>query len=166
MDNWYLVFCKPRQERRAQENLGHQGYITYLPRILNRRRRRGQWVRVVEPMFPRYLFIKLDDLASNWAPIRSTYGVTSMVRFRDRVPAVPESLVAGLAVREAEHGYYIVPDSEPKEGQRVRILEGPMAGIEGIFAAGSAQERVLILLNMLGRQVGVRVDRHLIESCA
>jgi transcriptional antiterminator RfaH len=165
MENWYLVFCKPRQERRAQENLGHQGYTTYLPRMLNRRRRRGRWVQVIEPMFPRYLFIKLDDLAGNWMPIRSTYGVTCMVRFRDRIPAVPESLVAGLAVRETEHGYLIVPASEFREGQRVRIVEGPMAGIEGIFAAGTPQERVLILLNMLGRRVGVHIERHLIESC-
>lgn len=166
MKNWYLVFCKPRQERRAQVNLTRQGYSTYLPKMLNRRRRRGQWVDVVEAMFPRYLFIHLDDLADNWGPIRSTFGVTRMVRFRDKIPAVPEALVAGLLARETDQGYHLGPVSEPKMGARMRILHGPMAGLEGILAARSGSERVRILLNMLGQEVQVQIDKHLVEPCA
>jgi transcriptional antiterminator RfaH len=165
MKNWYLVFSKPRQENRAQENLDRQGYRTYLPKMLNRRRRRGQWTQVIEPMFPRYLFINLDDLADNWLPIRSTFGVTCMVRFRDTIPIVPDALVEGLLARQTEHGYHLGRVAEPKVGERVRILDGAMAGLEGILAAHSGHERVQLLLNMLGREVQVEIDRHWIEPC-
>ncbi len=166
MQNWYLIFCKPRQERRAQVNLDRQGYTTYLPRILNRRQRAGQWVQVIEPMFPRYLFIQLDDLADDWAPIRSTFGVTCMVRFGYQVPVVPATIVAGIEARETDEGYHVAPELDFREGERVRVLRGPMAGLEGIFTARSSRERVLILLDMLGRSVGVQIDGDLITSCA
>ena len=54
---WYLLYSKPRQEGVAVENLKRQGYETYLPLIRTRRRRQGQYVSLVEPMFPRYLLI-------------------------------------------------------------------------------------------------------------
>ena len=69
---WYLLYSKPRQEGVAVENLKRQGYETYLPLVRTRRRRQGQYVSLVEPMFPRYLFIHLSDQTDNWGPIRST----------------------------------------------------------------------------------------------
>ena len=53
MKEWYAVHARPRQEAVAELNLKRQGYRTYLPRILLRKRRRGKWARVVEPLFPR-----------------------------------------------------------------------------------------------------------------
>ena len=91
--SWYLVHTKPRQENLAQENLERQGYETYLPRIYQTRRRNGRHVKTIEAFFPRYLFIHLDSETDNWAPIRSTIGVSKMIRF-DGIPAmVPEQLI-------------------------------------------------------------------------
>ena len=79
---WYLLYAKPRQEKIAVENLQRQNYAVYFPQVSMWRTRRGVRQKVVEPLFPRYLFIHLDSHTDNWAPIRSTLGVMSLVRFR------------------------------------------------------------------------------------
>ncbi len=62
MQHWYVVHCKPRQEATAEEHLNRQGYGAYLPKVLLRKRKRDKWVKVVEPLFPRYLFSQVDHL--------------------------------------------------------------------------------------------------------
>ena len=65
MKSWYLIYTKPRQERVALEYLQPQSYATYLPLMRNQRRRKGRYVRTVEPMFPRYLFVHLSANTEN-----------------------------------------------------------------------------------------------------
>ncbi len=94
--NWYAVYTKSRQERIAQENLERQSFETYLPLMVLRRKRRGEWVETVEPIFSRYLFIRLEPGTTNIASIRSTRGVTGLVQFGNQLAAVPESFVTTL----------------------------------------------------------------------
>lgn len=82
---WYVVYAKSRQEAVAEENLGRQGYEVYLPLIAQPRRQRGQWRQVLEPLFPRYLFVHLRLGCDNIGPIRYTTGVSSLVRFREEL---------------------------------------------------------------------------------
>ena len=74
--NWYAVYTKPRQERIARENLERQSFEAYMPLMRVRRKRRDKWVEAIEPMFSRYLFIRLALGTTNVASIRSTRGVT------------------------------------------------------------------------------------------
>lgn len=155
---WYLVYSKPRQEQAAKENLERQGYHIYLPLLKVPRRRLGRRVVRVEPMFPRYLFIELDTVKDNWAPIRSTVGVQKMVRFGVEPTPVPAGLVSALRAREDAQGVQNIPLHSYETGQRVRIEEGPFTGYEGIFIAKTGEERVLVLLDVVGRQARARVD--------
>ncbi len=66
---WYAVHSRPKQEQRALENLQNQGYDAWLPMITLEKLRRGRVTEVVEPMFSRYLFIRLDMEHTNWTPI-------------------------------------------------------------------------------------------------
>ncbi len=145
MDSWYLIYSKPQQERVARENLERQGYRSYLPMIRNRRRRQGRYVAVIEPMFPRYLFVHLNDETDNWGPIRSTIGVANLVRFGMQAARVPHNLIEMMENRE-EDGVQMLDTPEFKAGDRVRIVEGVMAGYEAIFQAKTGKERVLLLL--------------------
>lgn len=160
---WYLVYCKPRQEAVARENLVRQGYETYLPFMRDARRRQRRRVAVVAPMFPRYLFIRLSSQTDNWGPIRSTLGVVSIVRFGREAAQVPDSLVDALRSREDEQGIQILPIEEYKPGSRVRITQGSFAGYEGIFQAASGRDRVTVLLDILGRDARTTVDTASIE---
>lgn len=161
--NWYLVYCKPRQEGVARVNLNRQGYETYLPFIHEIRRRKGRRVSLIAPMFPRYLFVHLHSRTDNWAPIRSTSGVVSLVRFGPSAARVPDDLIVLLKSRENSEGVHILPAEEYKPGRRVRITQGGFAGYEGIFQALSGHDRVTVLLDVLGRKARTIVDAASIE---
>ena len=160
---WYLVYCKPRQESVARENLTRQGYETYLPIMRDARRRQGKRVVLMAPMFPRYLFIHLNRQTDNWAPIRSTLGVVSIVRFGRSAARVPNDLIFLLRSREDSQGIQILPVERYKPGSRVRITQGGFAGYEGIFQAASSRDRVTVLLDVLGRKARATVDSASIE---
>jgi len=156
MKAWYLIYSKPQQERLALDNLERQGYPSYLPLIRNRRRRNGRYVSLIEPMFPRYLFVHLSDQTDNWGPIRSTIGVANLVRFGMRAARVPDSLIETMRERD-EDGIQLLTPPELKPGDHVRIVEGVMAGYEAIFQAKTGKERVVLLL-MLAQDRTARVQ--------
>lgn len=118
---------------------------------------------VIEPMFPRYLFIHLNDQTDDWGPIRSTYGITCMVRFGEQIARVPDRLVEILQAREGPEGFHRFPEPVYQRGDRVRIIEGVMSGYEGIFLAASGTERVIILLDIARRSTPVQLSAHHIE---
>lgn len=158
--NWYLIYTKSRAEKLAQDNLQRQEFITYLPLIQESHRRRGKYVSIVEPMFPRYLFIQLNCTTDNWAPIRSTLGVSSIVRFGTYPMQVPELLLDTLQQSEDENGIQSTTNKEFQTGDRIRIIDGAMAGLEGIYESKTSKERVIILLNIAGQYTRVSMTRH------
>ncbi len=155
---WYLVYAKPKKEELARVNLERQGYPTYLPKMRTPRRRAGRRIIRVEPMFPRYLFVHLDTEFDNWAPIRSTLGVISLVRFGMFPSPVPDDLIETLHARDNSQGIQEIPLNTFEEGQKVRIEDGPFMGYEGIFLAQTSQERVMILLDIVGKQARAKVN--------
>jgi transcriptional antiterminator RfaH len=114
-------------------------------------------------MFPRYLFIHLNDQTDNWGPIRSTIGVSNLVRFGMQPARVPDDLIETLRGREDEEGIQLIEPRELQTGDRVRIVEGVMAGYEAIFEAKSGKERVSLLLGIANTTARVKVSRHDIE---
>jgi transcriptional antiterminator RfaH len=160
---WYLVYTKPRQEEVAVTNLERQGYGVYLPHVREARKRQGRRVMLVEPLFPRYLFIHLDTHTDNWGPIRSTLGVASLVRFGHEPARIPDGLINFLKTRESQAGLHDWAELKYQSGDRVRVAEGAFRGYEGILLARNSRERVVVLLDILGRQVRTKVDVSQIE---
>jgi transcriptional antiterminator RfaH len=161
--SWYLVYSKPGQETVAQQQLEQQGYATYLPMILNARRRNGRRHYIKEPFFPRYLFIHLDQTTDNWSPIRSTLGVSNLVRFGMMPAPVAEDIIRLIRSRENPEGLHEIVEGV-KEGDNVRVLDGPMMGLEGVFIARSGEQRVMLLLELMGKAVRVQMDVDAIEA--
>ncbi len=158
---WYLVQSKPRQEQIALLNLTRQSYEAYLPLLSTRRGVRRQ--QTVEPMFSRYLFVRLTAQKDNFAPIRSTVGVSRLVRFGDRYAVLPDELVTMLATRANTDGVIEQPERELVAGERVVILEGTLAGYEAIFSATVSKERIALLFQMAGRQQTIETARHTVQ---
>lgn len=150
--HWYLVQCKPRQDFRALEHLQHQGYECLLPTHQIERLRNGQWDRQEEPLFPGYLFIELDTMQDNWMPIRSTRGVSQIVRFGPNPLPVPNQIVSCLRFRHQP------PTRELQPGDKVLVDWSGTQGIEAIFLQKDGAERVLLLMNILQREVQVSVS--------
>lgn len=155
---WYLIYSKPRQEGLARDNLDRQGYETYLPLLRTPRRRLGRRLIRIEPMFPRYFFIHLDTATDNWAPIRSTVGVSTLVRFGMDPSPVPDDLIELLRQRDDSSGVQDIAMHHFHTGQKIRIEEGPFMGYEGIFLAETSQQRVLVLLDVVGKAAKARLD--------
>lgn len=151
MRQWFAIYCRPRQELRALENLQRQGYTVFHPRLRILRQRQAGLVPVVESLFPRYLFILLDDGGDNWAPIRSTRGVVELVRSAGRPLAVPDSIIEELSSRQVSGQGYIdlVGGSDLVPGEKLRITSGPFAGNPAEFYARKADDRVVVLLNIM-----------------
>lgn len=167
MPGWYAVHTKPREEDRAQEHLARQGYDCFLPRIRERRRRRDRRIEVVQALFPRYLFIQLELGGQSVAAIRSTRGVIGLVRFGEQMPSVPDELIQDLwAHAEPDTWVVCLDDSEPQIGDTVEVDDGPFAGLRGILQERTSEERVIVLLDILGKQSRVSVSRHALSRAS
>lgn len=153
---WYLVHTKPRQEDVALANLERQGYECYLPQMRIERIRRRKAEIATEPMFPRYLFIRLDssDQGKSWSPIRSTLGVSQLVHFGARAAKVDDALVELLRQREQA----MPLDTMFHSGDSVVITDGPFAGIEAIYQTADTERRAFILLEILSKPVSMQID--------
>ena len=148
---WYVVRSKPQAENMAAANLRHQGFEVYLPLALMMDRKTKQ--PVGRPLFPRYLFVRLDLTVDQWRAIFSTKGVQCLFCSGGGHPiAVGEACIANIRVRETD-GIINMVEVKPARvfvpGERVRIDDGEL---EGIFCEHVDDKRVLILLNILGRE--------------
>ena len=167
MRQWFAVHTKPRQEEVAEENLIRQGFDTYCPRIQVEKRKRGKRVKVIEAMFPRYLFVQFAPGHDNISSIRFTKGVTQLVRFGGEPARVPDAVIQLLKSSATDpSGIYIELLPEPKPGDSVRIVDGSLAGLSGVFYKKNSEERVIILLDVLGNQNKVTLLRDQIELAA
>ncbi len=167
VERWYAVCCKPRQEAVAEENLLRQGFQVYLPRIRIRQRRRGQWLDAVEVLFPRYVFIRVDPLRRSMATVRSTRGAVGLVRFGGQAAVVPDAVMDALQEREdAASGLH--QDDRPlfSAGETVKLVDGPLAGMEGIFTEQDGDKRVIVLLELLGKANKVTLSRDWVARAA
>ncbi len=145
--HWYAIHSKPRQEERALENLQRQGFEAWLPLLTVEKVLRSKLVQVVEPMFSRYLFIRLDTEQTNWSPIRSTLGVSKLVSFGNRPAVVADELIEALQQMPEQ-----APQRLIQPGQQVKIVAGPLRGLEGIYQQADGELRAMVLIELLNKQ--------------
>jgi transcriptional antiterminator RfaH len=155
---WYLIQTKPRLEKYALENLERQGYECYLPMLLAEKLRRGKLTVIDIPLFPRYLFIRLGTNTSDksWGPIRSTKGVSTLVRFGNDPAKADDELIALLKSHESSR--QDTPERLFEQGERVQLTEGPFAGIEGVYQMADGEHRAMVLIELLGKAASLRIE--------
>jgi transcriptional antiterminator RfaH len=157
---WYVVHTKVRQEQTACENLARQGYAVYMPRIKILKRSRGRQQAQQEPMFPRYIFVQPGSDAHSIAPVRSTLGVTSIVRFGQEPAVMRPAILKSIRDFEARRNEASDQDISPfQPGERVRVADGPLTGLEGLISDVS-QDRVIVLMQLLGQDTRVSLSYH------
>ena len=163
--HWYVVRSQPNAEQKAIAHLNRQGFATYLPRYLKRRRHARKVEIVPAPLFPRYLFVAIDMAAQRWRVIQSTIGVSQLVCNGDLPACVPQQMIEQLRGREDDRGY-VQMDRHPsfETGDKVRVVDGHFLDCLGLFEAISGEERVAILLELLGRKVRVVLDVDMIAA--
>lgn len=157
---WYVVHTKARQEQPACDNLARQGYTVYFPRIKVIKRVRGQHQAMLEPLFPRYVFLQPLSPAQSLAPVRSTVGVSNIVRFGQEPAQMRDDVLQVIRSFEAQRNAVKDADLSPMQpGERVRVADGPLVGLEGLISSVS-KRRVVVLMQLLGRDTEVSVSQY------
>jgi len=164
---WYVVHTQPHAEFKALAHLRRQNFEAYLPRYTKRRRHARRIEQVASPLFPRYIFVALDLELSQWRPIRSTIGVSSVVCCGDAPAPVPEGIVEEIQSRENDGGMVeLRPLLNVRRGEPVRIVDGAFCDYLGLFEEITEDRRVGILLNLLGRSVHVFLPEAFVSAAA
>jgi transcriptional antiterminator RfaH len=154
---WYLIHTKPLSEAVAQTNLIRQGYEIYFPRLLRSVHRHGRFLDEIVALFPRYLFLRLSEGDQSLGPVRSSVGVSSVVRFGSSYAVIPDGLVWELKTRaDPVSGLHrVVHRPSLASGTKVSITMGSFKGLDGIFERDAGADRVVVLLSVLGQDVPV-----------
>ena len=154
---WFAIRTKPRQEEIAKMHYMRQGFVVYSPKIQSIRRHARKTEQVMKPLFPGYIFLHLRDEEQDWTSIGSTIGSIGPVRFNDYYPPLPDWVIAGIQARENDNGCIplkSLSDSMFKSGSRVTVVMGDKE-IDGIFLNFKDEDRVVVLLDILQRQLPV-----------
>ncbi len=158
---WHVIHTKVKEEFRALENLQAQGFEVFLPTCKVQKKYQGKIKLAVEPLFSRYLFIRLSDVSSNWFPIRSTRGVSQLLRFGvlSEPVVLPDPIIDCLKQRCAKE--------EPlhelfNSGEMLEITQGPFKGFIGFFeklkTLPDGISRALLLVEVLGSIQKLQID--------
>lgn len=156
---WYCARTQPKHEHIAARNIKSRlGLEVFNPRLRVERATRRGVVRLIEPLFPGYIFVRCD-LAERVDDVRYTNGVSTLVHFGNRIPAVPDEVIGELAeCFEAELPIDVEDRLIP--GSQVTVAEGPLLGSQGVIVRVlPARQRVQVLLDFLGQATLTEVDR-------
>ena len=154
---WFLVQVKPNCDAVAERNLDRQGFATFLPREDVTRELRGRFVTRRRPVFPGYLFVSFDPAQGLWRKINATYGVARLVSFGAEPAAVPDGLVAELQARCSQAGV-LLPPEHLQIGDAVVLTRGPFANFAAEVVDLAPDQRVWVLLDVMGAERRVAVD--------
>ena len=144
LKNWYLIKTKPRQEKKAKQNLENQGYVVFCPitKINNK----------LVILFPSYLFVQLNEKTQNFSPIHSTKGVSYFVKFGLNLAKVPTSVIELIKTNRHITADKLNNLKKFKPGDKVQISDGAFKNWVAIFKCYKTDERVLLLMNLLGHE--------------
>ena len=156
MKNWYLIKTKPRQEKIAIKNLENQDYRASCPmaKINNR----------LVVLFPGYLFVQLNEKTQNWSPINSTKGVSHFVKFGLNFAKVPTSVIEFIKTNQHITTEKLKNLYKFKSGDKIQITDGVFENYMAIFKCYKPDDRVILLMNLLGCEQSLSIKRESVTT--
>jgi transcription antitermination factor NusG len=154
---WSVAQTESQRERTAQRFLEAGSFETYLPLISVKRR--------IVPLFPAYVFVRLGD--TGWSRVDNTIGVLQLLRSTDKPARIADDIVNAFR-RQEKNGLIKLPEKGPlwQIGERVHVTGGSFLGHIGLFDAMAAHERVVVLLELFGRQTRTEMGMAEIQKLA
>ncbi|WP_338355652.1 transcription/translation regulatory transformer protein RfaH [uncultured Marinobacter sp.] len=157
---WYALQHKPAQGDRALSHLQNLEIVCFYPKITVEKIKAGKRTKKLEPLFPGYLFVNLEQTDPAWAKLRSTRGVLRVVGFANKPAAIGDDVIQHIEQSldsVAEQGGI-------KPGQAVQLNEGPFEGINAIFQAYDGEARAIVLINFMQKRQEVKVPLSSIKA--
>lgn len=160
---WYVVQTQPGREEPALLHLRRQGFVTFCPMRFATRGTTRNRVTALSPFFRGYVFIALDLERERWRSINGTIGVMRLVAFGNagRPAPLPTGFVEQLQ-QMSEAGGGLGGGTQLGAGDAVRIIEGPFDQLCGVLEKASNQDRVTVLLSLLGKETRVQLQRRVL----
>lgn len=156
---WYALYTRSHCEQLVYEQLTAKGFHLFLPKMQVWSQRAGVRHRIAIPMFPGYLFLHSLVDSATYLEVRKARGLVCILgQGWDRLAVVPEEEIQAIyAVLRSRSPIYHHPYLQ--EGQRVRVMRGPLSGVEGIFIGGKANKgRLVLSVELLHQSVAVEID--------
>jgi len=151
---WFALSVVPRKEKAAAQSLRAKGYDDFLPMYKVRKRWSDRVKEIDNPLFPGYVFARFDPMVR--LPVLKIPSVMSVVSLGREPEPIPEVEIDSLR-RVCEAGLETIPYPFLKAGAKLRINEGPLAGVEGILLEAK-QSQLILSVTLLQRSVAVTVD--------
>jgi transcription termination/antitermination protein NusG len=156
---WYALYTRSHCEQLVCDQLAAKGFHIFLPKIDVWSQRSGKRHLMSEPMFPGYLFLRHAMDKTSYIEVRKARGLVRILGERwDELSVVPDAEIE--AIQTTLHvSLPIMPHPYLREGQRVRITQGPLQGVEGILLQSKPAKGLLILsVDILQRSIAVEID--------
>lgn len=162
---WYALYTRSHCEQLVYDQLAVKEFAVFLPKIEIWSRRGGIRHRIPTPMFPSYLFLHHNMDKPSFIEICKARGLVRILGERwDRLSVVPEAEIDAIQ-RVLSTELPVMPHPYLREGQRVRIMDGPLTGVEGILVQSKPNKGLLVLsIELLRRSIAVEVDSTLVGA--
>jgi transcription antitermination factor NusG len=157
--SWIVARTEPSREQTARRFLELAGFSVYIPVIRERHAKGGRRLVRLRPLFPSYAFIILQN--GRWWDVRWSIGVAAVIMAGDEPARLSDQIVDEIRGRERGGAIELPKCNGLKAGDQVRILAGPLQGQVGVLGALRPHERVLVLMNWLGR---VELSKDAVEA--
>jgi transcriptional antiterminator RfaH len=162
---WYVIQTKPANEHRAESHLSNQEIEVFLPMLETFHYLNGKMIPKIKPMFPSYLFARLD-LRAAYYKVKWTRGVNKILGTGSEPIPVSEKVIQAISERAGENNVVKLDDGL-EEGCIVQFTSGPFRDLIGVFDKKMSDGgRVRILLSLIGVDASVLVSRHQIKKVA
>jgi transcription antitermination factor NusG len=163
MGNWYAVQTRSRHEKAVAYRLGEQGIMTFLPTIREEHRWSDRKKIVELPLFSCYVFVKVPPTNEDRLRVVRTDGVFQIVGVRGEGTPIPQEQIDSIQTLLAnELPFTAYPFL--KIGQRVRVKNGALAGIEGVLVGRSGERMLVISVDVIQRSMAVRIEGYDVEA--
>jgi transcription termination/antitermination protein NusG len=163
---WFAVWTRNQYEPRVSDQLRRKHFEVFLPTVRVPSRRRDRRVVLTQPLFPGYLFLRFLPSRVGYVSVASTDGVVRVLGDGwDLLQPIPDDQVEAVRrlVTSAED-VHAMPWI--RVGDRVRIVSGPLVGLEGLIRDRCRGRATFVVsVDLLQRSVGVEVDAALLERC-
>jgi transcriptional antiterminator RfaH len=154
---WFILQFKPNAHHRAKRNLTQQGFETFLPLHSTTSRKLSRFTNTSKPLFPGYMFIRFNRAESEWHKINNTYGVSRLITFNSILKSIPTSVVDSLMKRYDLSGK-LLPIQKLKTGDQVKVSKGPFANFIATVEKYEADQRIWILMDLMGRKTKIHTS--------
>ncbi len=161
---WHALWTRSHCEQKVYDQVAARGFRVFLPMLEAWSRRRGYRQRSRGPMFPGYLFIHHAMDKTSYLALYETRGLIRLLGDGwERVAVVPDREIQAIQRLEASR-VPAVPYPYLREGQRIRITHGLLAGVEGLYVRSKPSKGLVVIsIDLLRRSVAVEVDSTVVE---